>query len=340
MASANIHNIDFKGNTIFADVGKSGSLDCDIISHSENNNYFFGSGCYCTSEDGEDIESIFLFSKDSMIYRKKFEDYSVDCAVISDTGSVLFYTDECDLFSMKPDGNQNFKKHIGIEYDDATCMINNDSAYFFGNDDDDNISLVIFNCPDKKIIKHIISDIELEDENGEDDSLYADEAFFCILERGFFILYPDCKTSLMFNFEGSPIVPNHNELEEAVRLLKEKEATERQKKERHDTEREAFLKERQELSDFLVNNFGSNKRAAIKYMVKNKDVEKYKAEKIVDNIYSKYTKEQLLSYDKQILDESKRQFAEAREDLKKGLEESKRQRKEAKEKIKSLFSRK
>lgn len=344
MAGTNIHNIQFGNSCISADVGGSGFLDCNILSKSENNNFFFGYGSFCSSYNANEVDSIFLFSNNSMLYRKKFEDNYIEYSCLSNDGTVYFYTDEYALISISPEGKQNFKRAIGIDYDESTCKIANDYSYFFGSDANDNISFIIFKHSEKKLIKHIIPDIEREDENGDDASLYADETFFNVLDRGFLILYPDNQTSLMFDFDGNTLSPTQAEINSTVKSIenenKIKEAEKAQKK----REQEAYLKAREEFSNMLVRKFGSNLKAAISFVEDEKNVPHYQAETITRNIYSHYSKEQLKNFDKQLysdaIEESKRQFAKAKEDLKQSMKDSRKQLNETRDIFKSLFHRK
>ncbi|MCI9597878.1 MAG: hypothetical protein HFE75_11415 [Firmicutes bacterium] len=239
---ANIHNLEFTKSSISGDVGKSGSLDCDILSQSENGNYFFASGSYCSSVNAEDIDSIFLFSKDSMVYRKKSDNFCVDAGHVLNDGTVYFYTEDTDFISLYPDGKQNFKKHIGVYYD--AYDIGDNCAFFFGGDDDGNTVLFIYIYSSRKSIKRIIPDIEQEDDEGNDTSLYAVDTFFRKLENGFIILYSDQKTCLMFDSEGNPTVPTQSDIDDSALLLNKKLAAEKQEKLKKQAEREAYLKKR------------------------------------------------------------------------------------------------
>lgn len=344
MAATNIHNIQFKTSSISADVGSSGFLDCNILSKSESNNFFFGYGPFRSSLDADEIDSIFLFSNDSMLYRKKFEDNNIEDSCLSNDGTVYFYTDEYTLISISPEGKQNFKRTIGIDYDESTCRIAIDYSYFFGYDANDDMSFIIFKHSEKKLIKHIIPDIEQEDENGDDTSLCADETFFNVLDRGFLILYPDNQTSLMFDFDGNTLSPTQAEINNTVESIEKENEIKEAEKIQKKKEQEAYLKEREEFSNMLVRKFGSNLKAAISFVENAKNVPHYQAETMTRNMYSHYSKEQLKAFDKQIysnaMEESKRQFAKAKEDLKQSMKDSRKQLKETKGMFKSLFSRK
>ena len=284
-----IKNIQIHNNSIAADVGKTGDLFCDEqVSVSPNGKYYFGFGTYYATENSDGIDSIFLFTSDSMVYRKKFEGSALESSFVQDDGTVYFYTDDGDFISLKPDGKQNFKKHVGIYYDDEKCHINSSLSFFYGDSDDGNTSLVLITHADKKLIKRSVSDIEQKDEDGNDTTLYADESILVKTARGFLIMYSDRKSYLMFDMVGNELEATKDELDIAQNVIEEKKriATEEERKKQESRDR--YSRERQELAKMLMQKFGRRKRAAAKFLAKSKGIHITQAKEIVKNIYKEY----------------------------------------------------
>ena len=284
-----IKNIQIHNNSIAADVGKTGDLFCDEqVSVSPNGKYYFGFGTYYATENSDGIDSIFLFTSDSMVYRKKFEGSALESSFVQDDGTVYFYTDDGDFISLKPDGKQNFKKHVGIYYDDEKCHINSSLSFFYGDSDDGNTSLVLITHADKKLIKRSVSDIEQKDEDGNDTTLYADESILVKTARGFLIMYSDRKSYLMFDMVGNELEATKDELDIAQNVIEEKKriATEEERKKQESRDR--YSRERQELAKMLMQKFGRRKRPAAKFLAKSKGIHITQAKEIVKNIYKEY----------------------------------------------------
>lgn len=284
-----IKNIQIHNNSIAADVGKTGDLFCDEqVSVSQNGKYYFGFGTYYATENSDGIDSIFLFTSDSMIYRKKFEDSALESSFVQDDGTAYFYTDDGDFISLKPDGKQNFKKHVGIYYDNEKCHISSNLSYFYGDSDDGNTSLVLMIHADKKLIKKTVSDIEQIDEDGNDTTLYADESILTKTARGFLIMYPDQKSYLMFDMVGNELEATKDELDIARNVIEEKNRIVMKEEQKRQESHDRYLRERQELAEMLMQKFGRRKRAAAKFLAKSQDIDLKKAKTIVENIYNKY----------------------------------------------------
>lgn len=358
---ANITNIEIKNNSITATVGSTGDLSCnEQVSVSSNGKYYFGYGIYYATLNSDGIESLFLFTSDSMVYRKKFADSTLEASFVQDDGTAYFYTDDNYFISLNPEGKQNFKKHIGIYYDHKFCKIGPDLAYFFGDDDDGNTSLVFYLYSEKKLIKRIIPDAEPEDIEG--NVLSAGEPFFFSSLRGILIIYTDNKNHFMFDYQGNPLTPMEGELNDARSALKEKILAEEARKRYERAKHEAWLKERQELTSLLIERFGKRKRAAIKYVAKSKNISLSKAETIVESIYADVTPEQIecarkarLERDqaeiqqkleqakaerKKATEDAKLQISNTKSELKESLENARNDRISFKHKLASFFNRK
>lgn len=163
--------------------------------------------------------------------------------MVFDDGSVVFYTDENQLVSLDANGKQIFKKNIGIDFEKETCKLTKEYAYFYGYQDDD-IKLSYFSYASKKLWSKAIPDIPytyLEDGEEEEDFYYADSAEFLCLPRGFLLLYEDKKTTRMYDFEGTEIVPTEEEFTTILDFVKEKERKQELEKERKEKERQEYL---------------------------------------------------------------------------------------------------
>ena len=240
MAGTQVHNITITDISILADVGKSGCLDCDIACKSSNGKYYFGSGYYQATHNSDDVECIYLFNENEMIYRKKFEDTCIDRAVLADDGTVFFYTEDYDLISLHPDGKQSFKKNLGVSPD--YIKFSPEAIHLFGCDDDGDTFLVFFDCANKKLTKIQIPDIDFIDDEGEEDALLADATTLYKLDRGYIIIYENHQTCLMYDFDGNKLEPSDDEQQQAITLISEKAKAEKLERERKQAEREIYMK--------------------------------------------------------------------------------------------------
>lgn len=289
MASASVYDICIKGNTIFAEVGKTGSLDCDIICRSDNGKYFFGSGYYEASENSDSVECIFLFTKNEMLYRKKFEDTCVDHAALADDGTVIFYTEDLDIVSLHPNGKQNFKRHLGIGHE--YIELSPERVRLFGSDEDGAVYFLLFDCSSKKISRTRFPDMSYMDEEGNENYMDAASGTFFLLDGRCVLLYDDRFTCFMCDLDGNKLDPSDEERRQVIALLEEKEEAERIEREHKKAEQEEFWRKRQELAETLFERFGADQKAAIKFVAKEQNIPEYKATTIVENIYSKYAPE-------------------------------------------------
>lgn len=226
-------------------IWKNGDYQFDsmYIWKSPNNAYVFSQGTYYASANDDGTEVILLFSDNTILYRKKINFDDISDALVFDDGSVVFYTDENQLISLVPSGKQIFKKDIRIDFERETCKLTKEYAYFYGYQDDD-IKLSYFSYANKKLWSKAIPDIPytyLDDGEEEEDSYLADDATLLCLSRGFLLLYEDKKTTRMYDFEGTEIVPTEEEFTTILDFVKEKERKQELEKERKEKERQEYL---------------------------------------------------------------------------------------------------
>lgn len=226
-------------------IWKNGDYQFDsmYIWKSPNNAYVFSQGTYYASANDDGTEVILLFSDNTILYRKKINFDDISDALVFDDGSVVFYTDENQLISLVPSGKQIFKKDIRIDFERETCKLTKEYAYFYGYQDDD-IKLSYFSYASKKLWSKAIPDIPytyLEDGEEEEAFYYADSAEFLCLPRGFLLLYEDKKTTRMYDFEGTEIIPTEEEFTTILDFVKEKERKQQLEKERTEKERQEYL---------------------------------------------------------------------------------------------------
>lgn len=216
MGSNTQNEIDLSENSLTIWKNDYSQFDSNEIWKSSDNVYVFSQGTYYTSVNDDGTEVILLFSDNTILYRKKINFDDVSDALVFDDGSVVFYTDENQLISLDANGKQIFKKDIGIDFEKETCKLTKEYAYFYGYQDDD-IKLSYFSYANKKLWSKAIPDIPYtyledgEDGEEEEDFYYADSAEFLRLPRGFLLLYEDKKTTRMYDFEGTEIVPTEEE---------------------------------------------------------------------------------------------------------------------------------
>ena len=155
-----------------------------------------------------------------MRYRKKYEDKSIDYAIMSNDGVVIIYDDENDLTSFDATGKQVFKKHIGINID--KMHIGFESAYFYGYDDNGDQCLALFSYADKKLVKRRIPDIEITiiDEDGEEDEdiIFASDAIMHVVDKGYFIVYPN-NDYILYDQRGERTELSELEKDELIKQL-------------------------------------------------------------------------------------------------------------------------
>ena len=210
---------------------------------SPNNVYVFSQGTYYASANDDGTEVILLFSDNTILYRKKINFSDVSDVLVFDDGSVVFYTDENQLVSLDVNGKQIFKKNIGIDFEKETCKLTKEYAYFYGYQDDD-IKLSYFSYANKKLWSKAIPDIPytyLEDGEEEEDSYLADDATLLCLSRGFLLLYEDKKTTRMYDFEGTEIVPTEEEFTTILEHVNQKEYLQKMEKARKTIIRLVYL---------------------------------------------------------------------------------------------------
>lgn len=183
-----VTNIEIGDKYIFARVGKTGDIDCNVICKSENGVYYFGDGSYYASENSDSVDCIFLFTKNEMLYRKSFED-GIECASVFDDGTVVLYDDESVLRIYDAEGKQVVKKTIGLSAD--LVDMNSERALFYGTDDDGNQQLALFTYADKKLTMNAVPDLDIIDEEGEEDTIFGSDAVLHIVPGGFIIVYPN-----------------------------------------------------------------------------------------------------------------------------------------------------
>ena len=243
MSSNTQNEIDLSENSLTIWKNDYSQFDSNEIWKSSDNVYVFSQGTYCKSANDDGTEVILLFSDNTILYRKKINFSDVSDALVFDDGSVVFYTDENQLISLDPSGKQIFKKDIGIDFERETCKLTKEYAYFYGYQDDD-IKLSYFCYASKKLWSKAIPDIPytyLEDGEEEEDFYYTDSAEFLCLPRGFLLLYEDKKTTRMYDFEGTEIVPTEEEFTTILDFVKEKERKQELEKERKEKERQEHL---------------------------------------------------------------------------------------------------
>lgn len=252
MSSNSKIEIDLSDDSLMIWKNSYYQFDSMYIWKSPNNTYIFSQGTYCTSANDDGTEVILLLSKNTILYRKKITFSDISDALVFDDGSVVFYTDENQLVSLDPSGKQIFKKNIGIDFDEDTCKLTKEYAYFYGYQDND-IKLSYFSYANKKLWSKAIPDIPytyLDDGEEEEDFYCADSAEFLCLPRGFLLLYEDKKTTRMYDFEGAEIIPTEEEFITILDFVNEKEYQQQLEKERREKERQEYLakkeKERKE----------------------------------------------------------------------------------------------
>lgn len=226
-------------------IWKNGDYQFDsmYIWKSPNNVYVFSQGTYYASANDDGTEVILLFSDNTILYRKKINFDDISDVLVFDDGSVVFYTDENQLVSLDANGKQIFKKNIGIDFEKETCKLTKEYAYFYGYQDDD-IKLSHFSYASKKLWSKAIPDIPytyLEDGEEEEDFYYADSAEFLCLPRGFLLLYEDKKTTRMYDFEGTEIVPTEEEFTTILEHVNQKEYLQKMEKARKTIVRLVYL---------------------------------------------------------------------------------------------------
>ena len=197
---SNIKNIEIRDEWISADVGKTGDLSCDIVCRSENGKYHFGSGTYCATEDSDDIDCIFLFTDEEMLYRKEFEE-GIEAAMLLDDGTVLLLDDEQNLRVYDITGKQIVKNETGISAD--VVDMNEERIIVYGTDDNGDQYLESYICAEHSLIKNKIPDIEFIDKEGEEDIISGDEAEIEITATDIIVTYPNYKRIFFFS-DGRP----------------------------------------------------------------------------------------------------------------------------------------
>lgn len=243
MSSNSKIEIDLSDDSLIIWKNSYYQFDSMYIWKSPNNTYVFSQGTYCTSANDNGTEVILLFSDNTILYRKKINFDDISDVLVFDDGSVVFYTDENQLISLDPSGKQIFKKDIGIDFEKETCKLTKEYAYFYGYQDDD-IKLSYFSYANKKLWSKAIPDIPytyLEDGEEEEDSYLADDATLLCLSRGFLLLYEDKKTTRMYDFEGTEIVPTEEEFTTILEHVNQKEYLQKMEKARKTIVRLVYL---------------------------------------------------------------------------------------------------
>lgn len=218
-------------------------FDSMNVWRSPSQSYVFSLGTYCKSENDDVSDAVLLLSANAIQYRKKITFSDISDTLVFDDGSVVFYTDENQLISLDPSGKQIFKKDIGIDFEKETCKLTKEYAYFYGYQDDD-IKLSYFSYANKKLWSKAIPDIPytyLEDGEEEEDSYLADDATLLCLSRGFLLLYEDKKTTRMYDFEGTEIVPTEEEFTTILEHVNQKEYLQKMEKARKTIIRLVYL---------------------------------------------------------------------------------------------------
>ena len=243
MSSNSKIEIDLSDDSLIIWKNSYYQFDSMYIWKSPNNTYVFSQGTYCTSANDDGTEVILLFSDNTILYRKKINFDDISDVLVFDDGSVVFYTDENQLVSLDASGKQIFKKNIGIDFEKETCKLTKEYAYFYGYQDDD-IKLSYFSYASKKLWSKAIPDIPytyLEDGEEEEDFYYADSAEFLCLPRGFLLLYEDKKTTRMYDFEGTEIIPTEEEFTTILEHVNQKEYLQKMEKARKTIVRLVYL---------------------------------------------------------------------------------------------------
>lgn len=204
-------------------------FDSWFIRKSPNKTYVFSQGTYCKNANDPGTDVILLLSANDILYRKKINFDDIPEALVFDDGSVVFYTDENQLISLDSSGKQIFKKNVGIDFNDRTCQLTREYAYFYGNDynnDDDIMKISFISYATKKMWTKVIPDIPysyFDEDEEEEDFYYAYNADFLCLPRGFLILYEDKKTTRMYDFDGNEITPTEEEFAEILEYINKEE---------------------------------------------------------------------------------------------------------------------
>lgn len=243
MSSNSKIEIDLSDDSLIIWKNSYYQFDSMYIWKSPNNTYVFSQGTYCTSANDNGTEVILLFSDNTILYRKKINFDDISDVLVFDDGSVVFYTDENQLVSLDANGKQIFKKNIGIDFEKETCKLTKEYAYFYGYQDDD-IKLSYFSYANKKLWSKAIPDIPytyLDDGEEEEDSYLADDATLLCLSRGFLLLYEDKKTTRMYDFEGTEIVPTEEEFTTILEHVNQKEYLQKMEKARKTIIRLVYL---------------------------------------------------------------------------------------------------
>lgn len=243
MSSNSKIEIDLSDDSLIIWKNSYYQFDSMYIRKSPNNTYVFSQGTYCTSANDNGTEVILLFSDNTILYRKKINFDDISDVLVFDDGSVVFYTDENQLVSLDANGKQIFKKNIGIDFEKETCKLTKEYAYFYGYQDDD-IKLSYFSYANKKLWSKAIPDIPytyLDDGEEEEDSYLADDATLLCLSRGFLLLYEDKKTTRMYDFEGTEIVPTEEEFTTILEHVNQKEYLQKMEKARKTIIRLVYL---------------------------------------------------------------------------------------------------
>lgn len=197
---SNIKNIEIRDEWISADVGKTGDLSCDIVCRSENGKYYFGEGTYYATENSEGTDSVFLFTDEEMLYRKAFEE-GIEAAMLLDDGTTLFLDDEQNLRVYDVTGKQIAKKETSISAD--VVDMNKERIIVYGTDDNGDQYLESYICAEHSLIKNKIPDIEFVDGEGEEDTIFGNEAEIEITATDITVTYPNSQRILFFS-DGHP----------------------------------------------------------------------------------------------------------------------------------------
>ena len=179
-------------------VGKTGDLDCNIVCRSENRKYYFGEGTYYATENSEGTDSVFLFTDEEMIYRKKFE-VGIEVAMLLDDGTTFLLDDEQNLRVYDITGKQIKKNETGISAD--VVDMNKERIIVYGTDDNGEQYLESYICAEHSLTKNKIPDIEFIDDEGEENIIYGEEAAVEITATGIIVTYPNQK-HIFFSPDG------------------------------------------------------------------------------------------------------------------------------------------
>lgn len=182
---------------------------------------------YTESENAEDAEYIFVFTHDTVVYKKAMpDDASAEWFAVFDDGSSLIVTDEY-ILSLLPDGKQAVrKKFSGLEF----CRLERQTLYVVGCNDDDKKVLMLFDVSSRSIVQRIIPDIEYdepEDDDAEDcerpDPQYSCETELYFTGERFVFIYRNRSDAVAFDLRGDPVDPKPAEIETANAIRKERE---------------------------------------------------------------------------------------------------------------------